>query len=775
MRLLTAHLENFRSTENLTLDFSGQGMHALIGPPGSGKSSVFGGLVFAMFGSPGPDQELLDLRYDRAPDGEDVVADYTWSHDGAIYRTLRTLRRGKRKGQPVEKASAQMWRDGVEIDNMTPTLMTSQVTSILGMGERGLTGSSLIRQGEVDVLTTAPPTEVQRLVEEHTGISALTKARDAARKEANEARKVSDALPGSPAEMTEAAEAAEEAQAEADALDAAATGARANADRAQQNWKDAQQCANELQQAANAAQAAREAVVAAQAALQSAETAEHGAKAVAAEIGVDVDADTGDVDAQWQKLSQRRDQIADCGNTLLGANKAAAAAAQAVDAKTAELAEVTGAAGELGERRDQLAAAIADTTEAGHRARSEQASAAGEVGRLSKAIAALTELDGDAHCPTCQHTLDDTTALVDDLREQLAAAQSSADAAGAAIGELTATVGDLNAQARQVAAELSRIDVLTADRDRAAARAADAQADLVAALEACAAHLPEPAGGYTDTVAALRGVKDGIDQTLSRVGEQRAAVRQLAQARTVVADCRTKLATAQAGVVDAPDPKDIAAALNDAGQLQSVAEALRAEADAAGAVAQTALLGASQLRSTAEVAANQWNRKQAAVTAAEVADTTAQVLAAYRQDLIGDFCDGISAAATELLARFGGEHVAFRLDSEFVPRVELADGRLRKTSSLSGGEKARAGLAFRLGISMQITAETMPDQLIGDEITSYLDEDGRRQILDVISALFDAPILVSHTSEILDHASQVHELWRSPLGTTEMIDRDLAS
>ena len=63
-----------------------------------------------------------------------------------------------------------MWRDGIEVDNMTPTEMTKQVTAILGMSDRSYAGSSLIRQGEVDTLTTATPSVVQQLVEDHTGI-----------------------------------------------------------------------------------------------------------------------------------------------------------------------------------------------------------------------------------------------------------------------------------------------------------------------------------------------------------------------------------------------------------------------------------------------------------------------------------------------------------------------------------------------------------------------------------------------------------------------------
>lgn len=778
MRLLTAHLENFRSAADFDIDFRGEGCHAVIGAPGAGKSTIFAAMLFSLFGDPGPDQDLLDLRYDQASDGSDVVADCTWTEGGATYRTERMLRRGRRKGQPVEKASARMWKDGVEIDSMTPTLMTAEVTKILGMGSRGLTGSILIRQGEVDKLTTAPPTEVQRLVEQHTGISELTKARDNARKSANKVREVADALPGSLPEVVEADEAATEAETDAEALETGAGVDRSNADRAHENWRNAHAMATGMQQRSTAAQAARERVIAARARLDSALLAEQGAVSVATETGIAEAANADQVEAAWQDWSAQRAVIADLGNTLLAANKVfceqSAAGAQAQTAAEAAVAERS----QHVDTMDQLNAAIDDTTRLGQAARTDEATAAAEVSRLAKALAALTDLAAEtAHCPTCQNVLDDPSGLIDTLTTQLGDAESRQSAAGQRIAELTETVTEQKGALRAAEQRLARIDTVIDAAKTAAGRVEAAAATLQSAIDDTTPHLPAPAGDYSSAVSSLREVKAAVDKKLARIGEQRAAVRQLEQARQAVGFCREELMTAETAVIDAPDPDEIAAALADAGRLQSIAESLRVTANASSTAASTAMMGASHLRTTAEVAKNQWDRKQSAVTDAEIADTTAQLLAAYRQDLIGDFCEAISASATDLLARFGGEHVGFRLDADFVPRVELADGRLRKTSALSGGEKARVGLAFRLGISMQVTDGGLPDQLFGDEITSYLDEDGRRQILDVINELFTAPILVSHTSEILDRATHVHQLWRPVLGTTEAVAaaEDIAS
>ncbi|WP_156150377.1 AAA family ATPase [Gordonia sihwensis] len=773
MRLLTAHLENFRSTEELDLDFRADGVHALVGPPGSGKSSVFAGLVFAMYGDPGPDQEMLDLRYDRAEPKSLVVADYTWSHEGTTYRTRRSLRRAKRGGQDKEISSAQMWRDGVEIDNMTPTLMTAEVTKVLGMGERGLTGSSLIRQGEVAILTTAPPTEVQKLVEEHTGVNKLTKARDNARKASNDARKISDALPGSLPDVADAKDAAEQATLDAEELQKVADMARAKSDRAVSNWRDAHTIATDLQQRAITAQSSREAVVAARAGVTAATNSVDAAAAGLAEVGLTPSTSLEDVNAQLRDLDSQRSTIADLGNALLAACRTAEGAHRDAQAASDSAAAAETARPALVEQVTDLTGQYEEVVADGQQARAAQTAATNEVARLAKSLEALAS--AAAHCPTCQQELADTAGLIDDLTGQQKAAAARAAAQGRIIDDLTGQARALNTRIKQLRTDLDQTDRVIAAASGASDRDRQAHAHLAEQLTAAAACVDNADGTIDDVLTGLREAKASIDARLTTAGEQRAAIRAVHAASEQLRKATATLETATVAVVDAPDPEVVAEALSEAGRLRGTADSLTAETASATTAAQAAQMGASQLRSAADVAANQWARKQKAVQDAEVLATVSQVLGAYREDLIGDFCAGISAAATELLARFGGEHVAFRLESDFVPRVELADGRLRKTSALSGGEKARVGLAFRLGISMQITEGGLPSQLVGDEITSYLDEDGRRGVLEVIRELFSSPILVSHTNEILDHAAQVHQLWRSPLGTTQTVDVDLAS
>ena len=768
MRLLTAHLENFRSVATLDMDFSADACHAITGRPGAGKSSVFAGLLFAMYGNPGPDQDLLDLRYDRAADRDPVVADYTWEHNGTVYRTRRELRRGNRNGKPIERASAQLWRDSTEVEGMTPTALTKEVTAIIGMSDRSYAGSSLIRQGEVDTLTTAAPGVVQELVEAHTGIGAITKLRDSSRKKASEARAVAESLPGSLDDVESTADAARTAHEQAGPVLAAHEQAAARAARARDNWEHADSAAAALRDTARNAQRAREELVAAEAAFQAAQDAADKADHEVQLLDCDTAADAAELDGHRDSLTARRSALAEVGNAVYYTQKEVAAAD----------ADVTSAASELdnsSDRRQQLQHQLAqldtDYLAAQDQLRSAHVdvnTAQAEVSNLDKALTALA--GAHAFCPTCRQQLDDPDTLIATLTAQRDQAGERVTTARQKASSTSTQISGIKQQMTQLRGHVDELDKLTAAHQQSVSRARRATAARDQALARCTELLQQPADSADTAVELVKTVIADVDADLGRIAEQRAALRTAALAWQTVRQATDRHDLARAAVVDAPDPAVVDAAISEATRLRvDFDDASREAADAASA-ANAAKVGCTQLDSAAETAAAQWARKQSAVREAEVANTTAGVLSAYRQDLIADFCAGISAAATELLERFGGEHVAFHLDADFVPRVELADGRIRKTSSLSGGEKARAGLAFRLGISMQITGDALPDQIIADEVTTYLDEEGRAQVVATIAGLFASPILISHTSEILDYATVVHHLQRSPLGTTELVD-----
>ncbi|WP_137726333.1 AAA family ATPase [Prescottella subtropica] len=779
MQIITGRIYNYRSIEDMTLDFDADGIHALIGPPGSGKSSFLGAIGFALYGDPGPGIDLVDLRHDKADDKAPAGADITWRHGQDTYRTVREMRRGTRGGKPVEKTTARMWRNGTEIEGMTPTLLTAEVTKILGMSGRAFRGANMIAQGEVDTLATATPSEVTSLVEEHTGVSQVTKLRDQARKDAGDKQAVADGTIGSPEAVADAEQREQEAIKAHQEADTEHQAAAAKADRARTEWEQANITAVQLRADERRARQSRDAVVAATA------VADAAARRVA-EMRVLV-ADQKLTDTTVDVLGDRITRLQETVAAITTAGASLAAAVKAVD--TAEQDAVAGeqaaAAINTADVAAQLQAAETDRDQADQAMRAadrQQAAARGEADKLAKSLQVLHAADGHADCPTCRQSISDLTELIADLEQQRNTAQTAAEKAAATV---TAMTGRRRAAENTMAAAQRALQQAEQARHHAEQARSRAQAATVAQQEgldalvgllrsldpAIAPTLDNP----TDAATCLTVARATLGSVNAR-GQELLAHRQLlvdvATAEQELARARTTVRDTEATVVDAPDPQNVADAETAATEARGRLDIVERAASDARALLSATNTGMLQLTDDADLARDQWQRKRTALQDAEVARGIADSLTALRQDLLAEYAQQISESATELLQRFGGEHVAFHLDSDFVPCVELVDGRLRKTKLLSGGEKARAGLAFRLGISMQVTDGGLPDQIFGDEITQYLDDEGRRAIVETIGELFASPILISHTDEVLDYAASVHQLTRNPLGATEVVTAD---
>ena len=776
MQITSGHIYNYRSIKDLQIDFDTNGIHALIGPPGSGKSSFLGALGFALYGDPGPGIDLIDLRHDKADDKELAGADVTWRHGQDTYRTVREMRRGNRGGKPVEKTSARMWRNGVEIEGMSPTLMTSEVTKVLGMSGRAFRGANMIAQGEVDALATATPTEVAALVEEHTGVSQVTKLREQARKSANDRQAVADGTVGSPEAVTTAEELEMEAGKVFGEAEAAHGAADAKAKRARRDWEECNARAHELRTAERSAQQSRDAVVAAKALADNARDRWERLHVTVTDRNLSgVDPDQLQHRITGLQTSLRR--ITEAGASLAGAAEAVAAAITdtARAQKAADSFDVVAAQSRLERAETELAAVV----ESIRTANGNEVAARKDAATLTKSLHTLRQSIGQAHCPTCRQSINDLDALITDLEAKLTVAQSAEAKAVEQAAALAAKRREIDAQVASARQELTGAEQAEhhAEQVRERGEAAfqneteklDALVELLASLDNDIAPELTDRTNVQSCLQAARVVHGTVD---SRSTELRAEHRLLIDEHKAAHDLQAAngaVDNAESAIVDAPDPQIVHAAETAASDARTRLDEAERTVSEAWAVLSSARTGLAQVANEADIARDQWARKCEALRVAEVARGVADALTALRSDLLAECTQQISEAATELLQRFGGEHVAFHLGTDFVPCVELADGRLRKTKLLSGGEKARAGLAFRLGISMQVTDGGLPDQIFGDEITQYLDDEGRRAIVETISDLFAAPILISHTDEVLDYATTVHQLNRNPLGVTELL------
>lgn len=774
MRVTHLHGFNFRSIDDLTLDLSNDGLTALVGPPGSGKSSLFSLIPFVLYGDTGQNGSLTDLRR-RGSDPKALCGGtVTLTHGQDTIVASRWLTRTMPRGKVKETGHATLTVNGNTVEGMTPTRLTEEITALIGMPRDAFRGANFIGQGEVDVLATATPSEVQKLVEHHTGLASLTKERQRQREAARDAVSAANALPGALDDVERTAEARDEAQEAVDVASAAAVNARKRAEHIRSTLDDAKVHARALQDAERAAQASRDAAVGARAVARQERSRVESLTAELASRGVDPDLDLQSLRKDRERLDSLSAALVDAGSSYAHLRESAARTEQAAQAAAREVQSIDREA--LASRRAEAVAEQDRADNEGRAAAELRAGRQAEVDRLTKALAQFDQAQpGQGCCPTCQQQVADVDVLVRSFQEARAAAQAEIDRAVAA----QRTAHAAHQKASSVLAEIERLDRdadaalreaqrTRADLDTLTGTLGKGAAQLRAAMQALGAAVADDLEGEKLLVAARQAGQDAR-ANMAEIDARGQAVSAVVSARKSAEQAESHATEAEANIGSAPDPETIAAAVGEVDRLQAAYDDSAEAASTAASDLNAANVTLAKASSDADVEAQRWEAKQKALTNSEIATGTANVIEALRSELLTEYTGQISSAASELLARFGGEHVGFQLGADFVPRVQLVDGTLVETRTLSGGEKARAGLAFRLGITLQITRGGVPDQVLGDEVTNYLDEEGRRAVVSALQELFPSVLLISHTAEALDLASQVVSLARQPLGSTEQV------
>jgi len=770
MRLKSLEMSNIRSVEQLTIEVNPDGTTALFGPSGVGKSGILDALPWCLWGDTGTAGSSAAMRREGSTGAAHVTATLLVGDD-----TVVATRRITRSDSGTETASAKLWINNEKQSNVTPASLTRIITELTGLTAKTFRGAFYMAQGQLTDLMTGTPAKVQETFEELTGLDDLSKRIQMLREQNKEAVVRADALPGDPADVDRTAGDAAEAVKESDRLQQEANTSARTAAEGRIEWEATRDRARDLQQAERAARASREAVVGAEALVSDANKNLIAAQQHISDFGGDHDSNPHQHMAETQdrcsNLEQSVSDLTRHGAELKSAvaqaitsrakAEQARAAHQSVDpaalASAVETAEAAVLQARTAYEEAQRTATIADAT----------------VAQRTDAITTLTRAADAACCPTCQHTLDDVTALTTDLTSQLTTAQEVAREAHTLTSVTHQDVLTTESELRAARAELAKVDGLA----RVAQHAAETATVAAQELEHSAATLAGLVAGVTghdpgsdpDAIrTAALAAHETLTASVDAARSQNTAWKLLADMRLRHNNAVELAQKARAAVLSAPDADVVAsaeaaerAARFALDELQSVASEKAAEAQAARATSM-------QLEGIADDAAARWEIKRAAADTAEETRIARDIVVGLRRDLLAEYCETISTSATEILMRLGGEHIGFTIDEAFTPQVVLPDGTTRGTRQLSGGEKARAAVCAFIGISRQLSGGGKPGMIFADEITASQDEAFRREMLTMLRSLEMPMIVVSHTADVLDVATHVIRLQRPPLGATQI-------
>jgi exonuclease SbcC len=154
------------------IDFAalgGSDLFLIHGPTGAGKTSIFDGITYALFGKLAGTREADRIRADRAAPELQTRVVFRFRMGEEVYRVERTpewervARRGG--GTTTEAATASLWREGEPNPVATgATRVTAKVTAILGMDVGQFTQVALLPQGDFKNLLCATDVEREKLL-----------------------------------------------------------------------------------------------------------------------------------------------------------------------------------------------------------------------------------------------------------------------------------------------------------------------------------------------------------------------------------------------------------------------------------------------------------------------------------------------------------------------------------------------------------------------------------------------------------------------------------
>jgi exonuclease SbcC len=834
MRPRELTLAGFRSyREPTTFDLRGRHLVGVVGPIGSGKSSLLDAVTFALYGkTPTFERETRSLINQRL---DDARVQLTFEVDGQTWRVTRAIRR---KGQSQHKLEllAHDDADAEVLETVVQERATrDRVVQLLGLDFDAFCRSVMLAQNRFAEFLKATPTQRNDVLKGVFGFERFDRALAVAKERAaaaegervaieDEGRRLIDARASLKEAAAEAAEAAaraarfEERRERVGELDTTLAAAEAARLRSAESTLLLERIAGELPDgvkvdalldAAGAAGARVEAAAAtaheAEAATVSAEAVRDAVSASAAEVRAFADL-VAKLDATAAAVGVATEAVARSDAAV----RTAEGAVRVADAAVAD-AEGTVAVRDVALADAQAAQTSAD--EALHEAR-----------HAGMAVELRRELVRGEPCPVCAQAVNAPPPIGRApaiARAEAAARRTEAAVVRARDGREGAAAALAAAVARAGGATTAH-EVALDDRERAATEAADREAELAAIKSELVDRLGEgdPRGliaererELADAEAALRAASADASSARDALGAAReAAEAAIADVARLAARLTGSWGRLGESTSVEPAPDAVRASFVELGETivsrlgDETAERTRAAeaADLARAELATELEAVglspgedfgearSEARANAAAAAQRVQGLEAIIAAAADLEARLDAVTA-RRDVARRIASDLQpsrllAFALEeeraALAEIGSVHFeelsggAYRFadDDTFAVADVNAGGAVRSSDSLSGGETFLASLALALALAEMVArGGGRLDAFFLDEGFGSLDPEHLERAMDGIGRLVAGGedrlvVLVSHVEQMRSMLEDLIELDRDDrTGDTRVI------
>ena len=779
LELVSVELENFRSFSNATFAplGIGQGMTAINGSNGSGKSSVVYAIIWSLYGVT-PDGVPVRALRKQGSEGE-VKAKVTFRHEGQTIVVTRALR-GRN-----DSTIASITVDGREETTVSTRAATSWVTERLGLDSEAFLTAFVVQQKELDSLIKARPAERRKVIERLAGIERMSAALETARSNAKNSQKMLDAIPVSEDPELVRGQYAESVE-KLEKLGSALIVCEENETASESKVSKAKEVMTKAQKAKSALETAHHKLALVE---QKKQTLEKNVNRLVEESRGHENLETVRNAADLARHNYfEADQIIKNVKAIVSqANSDQGRVEQAetdLVSAEADVARYTSQEKQfdqilenypldLDEKIEALSEEIKTLTQ-------DKGALRGEYDRIQKAIETLKSSPSDqANCPTCLQKLDEVSNLIASLDSTRLEVKKKGEAMNARIAELEEESKLL------VASKNKKVDIANqkANAKRAlltASLAFEKATEAVKKLKDIAAFSREEAvkaeseaSEASKNLAALREAETIAQQSLRDCESAVSAFNALEEAKAELTGIVSSFGESQAEYDIASedllsyDFEEIENDINDAvAELRTVNEnnaSVRAAYPLAVNMVEMYKNNLKTIEESVEkrrVAMSDWERDS----------RLASTLDEFRRDRLARLAPEISEVASDLVAKMTeGKYTTLELDEDFTPILTESNGTQRPSAWLSGGEESAVALALRVAIG-EILAGQRGGLLILDEVLTAQDTFRRQATMDALRALPRQIITINHVSEATDMVDLVSNVIPDGEGSSIIVD-----
>lgn len=790
MLLIRLRLENFRQHRDTVIDFQ-EGMTAIVGSNGSGKSTVLEGITYALYGTQRDTRETIRFFWGEK---KKYLAELLFELDGRHYLIERSN---------TDASLIELGADGGKTSLAVGLSDVRRAAErLLGLNYEQFINSFSAEQKNLIFLNFRTAAARQDEVARMLGFDRLKRAEDLGKERRSELKTRADTLEKTLGNLADLKRDQEEAAAklktvqaeiaqfekEKKELDKKLGPAKELRDQAER-W---QALSAEIIAIRGEANGLKEAVKLTEAALAEAQKG-------AAEIRElePQEAEYRRLEVEHKEWDRRREEDRK-REQLSGEAKTLAAEVADLDARLKELElpdmgsleKALVGAKEASERAEVRLREL-DKAWSSRRSKLEQSLAVAkarlEIGK--KSLAQREAMLAKGVCPECGQPLaDGYTPILEKAREEVQEAQAQADRAASELSEIAAKPDEVTA-AEQTVKE-AKAALADAQKSREAAAVLHAQAktlmgertkkaEILARSEAKLANMPSIYDSAKhETIRKSLEALDPIHlRYLGLKGceaslEDREKDHKQALANLQATKSRYKSIEAERGKLPFPGPAEAAAALAEYQALEMHARDVASCLRNSTSMKEYAEAAVAQAKARVEEHHVRKKELEEARKAASCHDTVTREMRALREKLNRTIGPDLAARASENLNLLtNGRYTVLELNKDFEATV-VEDGIPKPV--ISGGEEDVVALALRLALSELIQERNGRPMmlLVLDEVFGSLDVERRQSVLDRLASLkgrFRQILVISHIEEINQVADQALFLSRDPVTRSTVV------